>query len=326
MKLSRWMFLPMVCAVTLSHAQTDVANFPERPVRLVVPYSAGGGMDVVARMIARTMGGVLGKTMVVENMPGAGTALGAGAVARAKPDGYTILWGDNATFALNKYLYKNLSYDPKTSFKPISLTMTGAVTLAVSKSSNIKSVADFLAQVRAAPGKFSYGSAGSGSPHHLAMEKLKLETGLDLVHVPYKGEAPGVTDLMSGQIEAMFLGDTMSRRVQESGQGRLLATAGAQRNPLFPDLPTLAEAGIPKFDSSFWHAIVVPAGTPDAIVAKLHDAYAKALADPDLIKALKTNNPGLTFRVTSPKETATFMQEELIKAGELVKAIKLDSL
>lgn len=326
MKLSRWMLFPMVCAATLSHAQTDVANFPERPVHLVVPYAPGGGMDTVARQIARTMGGVLGKNMVVENMPGAGTSLGASAVARAKPDGYTILWGDNATFALNKYLYKSLSYDPSTSFKPISLTMTGAVTLAASKSSNIQSVADFLAQVRAAPGKYSYGSAGGGSPHHLAMEKLKLAAGLDLVHVPYKGEAPGVNDLMSGEIAAMFLGDSMSRRVQDSGQGRLLATAGAQRNPLFPDLPTLAEAGVPKFDSSFWHAIVAPAGTPDAIVAKLQNAYAKALADPELAKTLKTNNPGLTFRVTSPKEAAAFMREELVKAGELVQAIKLDAL
>lgn len=311
-----------LAAITVPGASATTA-FPSAPVRLVVPYAAGGGMDVVARTIARSMSSTLGQPIVILNLPGAGTSIGASEVARAKADGHTILWGDNATYALNKFLYKQLPYDPEKSFTPISLTISGSVSLAVSNEFGVRSVPELLARLRAEPGKHSYGSAGNGSPHHLAMEKLKLEAGLDLTHVPYRGESPGVNDLMAGVVPLMFLGDTMARRAADSGKVRLLATAGPSRNPLFSDLPTIAEAGVPGYDMSFWHALAAPAGTPPDVIAKLNAAYSRAAADPVVKAFLATNNPGLALRVTSPAETQAFMRDQLQKARELTEALKL---
>lgn len=309
---------------TVSGSAWADTDFPQRSIQMVVPYSAGGGMDVVARTIAKSMGNSLKHAVVVMNAPGAGTAVGASQVARAKPDGYTILWGDSATFAYNKFLYDELPYDPEESFSPISLTMSGAVTLGVSKRLGVQSVPELLAHLRAAPGKYSYASAGVGSPHHLAMEKMKLEGDVELVHIPYKGESAAVNDLMSGEVAAMFLGDTMARLTSDSGKVDLLATAGPTRNPLFPNVPTLAEAGIPAFESIFWHALVAPKGTPHEVILKLNKAYAEALADPEVVSFLATNNSGLTFRVTTPEETGAYMKDQLRGAAELMDALKLD--
>lgn len=304
-------------------AYADI-GFPQNPVRMVVPYAVGGGMDVVARTIAKSMGESLKQPVVIVNVPGAGTTIGAAQVAQSKPDGYTILWGDSATFTFNKFLYKQLPYDPEESFSPISLTMSGAVTLAVSESIGIRSVPELLARFRADPGKYQYASAGQGSPHHLAMEELKLAADIELQHIPYRGESPAVIDLMSGIIPVMFLGDTMARRGVDSGKVQLLATAGSKRNPLFPDVPTLAEAGVPGFESIFWHALVAPAGTSKDVVQRLHQAYAAAMKDPTVVSFLATNNPGLTFRVSTPEEAGAYMKAQLRKAAELMPRLKIN--
>jgi len=305
----------------IAHADME---YPQSPVRMIVPYAAGGGMDIVARTIAKSMGGSLKQPVVVVNAPGAGTTIGATQAARSKPDGYTILWGDSATFTFNKFLYKELPYDPEASFSPISLTMSGAVTLAVSESMGVRSVPELLARFRADPGKYQYASAGQGSPHHLAMEELKLAAGLELTHIPYRGESPALIDLMSGIVPVMFLGDTMARRGVDSGKVRLLATAGSKRNPLFPDVPTLAEAGVPGFESIFWHALVAPAGTSSNVIRSLQQAYATAMKDPTVVSFLATNNPGLTFRVSTPEEAGAYMKEQLRKASAFMPRLKIE--
>lgn len=323
MKIRKLGIIATFLLAVSSVASADM-GFPQSPVRMVVPYGAGGGMDVVARAIAKSMGQSLKQPVVIVNVPGAGTTIGAAQVARAKPDGYTILWGDSATFAFNKYLYKELPYDPESSFSPISLTMSGAVTLAVSERVGVKSVAELLARVRAEPGKIQFASAGVGSPHHLAMEELKLAAGLDMAHIPYKGESAAATDLMSGHIPMTFLGDTMARRVADSGTVRLLATAGSKRNPLFPNVPTMAEAGVPGFESIFWHALVAPAGTSTEVIRKLHEAYKAAMVDPSVVTFLATNNPGLTFRVSTPEETGAYMKTQLRKTAAFMQQLKIE--
>lgn len=281
-------------------------------------------MDVVARVIGKSMGQSLKQPIIVVNAPGGGTSIGAAQVARAKADGYTILWGDSATFAFNKFLFKDLPYDPESSFSPISLTMSGAVTLAVSESLGARSVSDLLKLLRTYKDKYQYASAGLGSPHHLAMEELKLVAGVQLRHIPYRGESAAVNDLMSGLIPVMFMGDTMARLSVDSGKVRLLGTAGSKRNPLFPDVPTLAEAGVPGFESVFWHALVAPAGTSNDVIRSLQKAYSAAMRDPEVISFLASNNPGLTFRVSTPEEARSYMKEQLLKAAALMPLLKTD--
>lgn len=311
--------LALALAAPALQAQAD---YPQRAVRLVVPYAAGGGTDVLVRVVAKAMATHLGQPIVVDNKPGGGTSIGAAEVARAAPDGYTWLWGDNTTFALNPFLYKKLPYAPLQDFAPISLTLDGALCLVVSPTLGVASLRELLAYAKANPGKLSYASAGNGTPHHLAMEALKLQAGVDLQHVPYKGEAPGMNDILGGVIHLMFVGTTTSHQHVEAGRLKYLATAGATRNKAVPDVPTVAEGGLPGFDASFWHALVAPAKTPAAVLAKVHAAYAKASRDPE-VQAYLARNGGNTLRVSSPQELRTHMQEQTQAAQVLIRAIDL---
>ncbi len=322
MKLTRRLWATAMALTLAVPAALAQADYPSKPIRVVVPYAAGGGTDVLARLVAKNMSTALGQPVVVDNKPGGGTAIGATEVARATPDGYTLLWGDNTTFALNPYLYKKLAYSPLEDFTPISMTLRGALVLVVSPSIGVNSVKDLLAYAKANPGKLQYASAGNGTPHHLAMESLKLKAGVDMLHVPYKGEGPGLNDVLGGVTQLMFVGATIARQHAESGRLKLLATAGGTRNSAVPDVPTVGET-VPGYQSSYWHALVAPAKTPAAAIAKVHEAYARAVREPEVAAYMAKNAPGNTLLVSTPAELRTHMQEQLKASAELVRAIDL---
>lgn len=305
-------------------ASAQDAAYPSRPIRLIVPYAAGGGTDILARQAAKQAADQLGQPIIVENKPGAGTVLGASEAAKAAPDGYTVLWGDNATFALNPHVYKKLPYDPLTSFAPVTLTVRGTLVLLAANKLGVKNVNDLIAYARSNPGKLSYGTPGTGTPHHLAMESLKLKAGgLSIQHVPYKGEAPALQDLIGGNLEVMFAGARISKPQYESGKVTVLAVSGTKRNSAFPAVPTISEAGLKGYAYEYWHGIVVPAKTPAAIVAKLNAAFIKALNAPELQAWINNGGSGAEWTGSTPAEMQAHMAREVKAAGELVKSIGL---
>ncbi len=322
MKLNRRQLTATLASVLAAPAAFAQSDYPNKPIRIVVPYAAGGGTDAIARVVAKAMTTQLGQAVMVDNKPGSGTAIGATEVARAVPDGYTLLWGDNTTFALNPFLYKKLPYAPLEDFAPISSTLRGALVLLVSPTLGVNSVPELLAYVKARPGKLQYGSAGNGTPHHLAMEALKLKTGMQILHVPYKGEGPSMNDLLSGSIQMMFAGVPLAKQHAETGRVKLIATSGGRRSSALPNVPTVAEGGVPGFDASYWHALVAPAKTPDAIIKTLHQAYTKAINDPD-VQAYIAKAGGAYLSLTTPQELRAYMQEQTRIGGELIKSINL---
>ena len=317
----------LLCATVVAQAQDAASRYPDRPVRLVrlvVPYAAGGGTDIMARQLARKASELLGQPIVVDNKPGAGTVLAANEVAKAAPDGYTLLWGDSATYAVNPHVYKKIAYDPLTSFAPVTTTLRGALVLAVASRLGVNSVGELIAYARAHPNQMSYGTPGNATPHHLAMEAFKIQAGgLTIQHVPYKGEAPALQDLMGGSLDVMFVGGRIAKAQADAGKIKILAFAGARRNTAMPELPTISEAGLPGFASEYWHGIVAPAKTPAAIVNKLNAAFAKSMASAELQAWLKETGAGTEWFASTPAQMQEHIAREHKGAGVLVKAIGL---
>jgi tripartite-type tricarboxylate transporter receptor subunit TctC len=266
----------------LSHA----ASWPERSIQWVIPYPAGGGSDVIARVTATTLEKLLGKTLVMENKPGAGTIIGAGFIQNAKPDGYVIGTADSGTLAFNPWLYSKLPYDPA-KFTYIGGLARFPLMLAVNQSSPYKTVQDLLAAARKTPGKLTASSAGSGSPHHLALEMFKQRAGVDIVHVPYKGAAPAIQDLLGGQVSAGFVDSAAALSNIKAGKLRVLAVATPKRLALLPDVPTMAEAGVKDFNAYAWQGLVGPAGLPGDVVNKLNADLKTALESADVQEKIK---------------------------------------
>jgi tripartite-type tricarboxylate transporter receptor subunit TctC len=312
--------VPLLAGMLPAHAQ----DFPSRPVRLLVPYAAGGGTDVLARQVAKTAAEFLGQPIVIDNKPGAGTTIAAAELAKAQPDGYTILWGDSGTFALNPHVYAKLPYDPLSSFAPVTLSIRGVLALSVSPSRvPVKDLNQLIAYVRSHPDKLSYGTPGNGTPHHLAMESFKLRAGgLSIQHIPYKGEAPAMQDLVAGNLDMMFSGVRIAQAQSAGGKIATLAVSGPKRNPVIPNVPTLDEAGLKGFAYQYWHGIVAPANTPPEVVARLNVAFTKALNSAELSKWIRTV-PGAEPAPSTPAEMRAYMVQELKTAGELAKAINL---
>ena len=309
---------------SLAWAQEASKNYPSRAIRMVVPYSAGGGTDILARQLAKHASEALGQQIVIDNKPGAGTVLGANEVAKATPDGYTLLWGDSATFAVNPHVYKKIAYDPLTSFTPITQTIKGALVLVVSPKLGVKSVNELIAYAKSHPGKLSYGTPGNATPHHLAMEAFKLQAGgLGIQHTPYKGEAPALQDLVGGTIDLMFVGGRIAKPQILAGKVLPLAVAGSRRNITLPEVPTVSDAGLKGYASEYWHGIVAPAGTPAPIVHKLNAAFVKAMRSPELVAWLKDSGGGTEWTDSTPAEMRAHIQREIMSAGQLVKAIGL---
>ena len=290
--------------------------YPAKPIRLVVPYPPGGGTDFFARTIAAKLADVLGQQVIVENKPGASTIIGADSVAKAPPDGYTLLLGDTGTYAVNPTLYKQLSYDPVKDFEPVTLTGRFALLLVANPAANINSVQDLVALAKSKPGTLNYASPGPGSPHHLAMEMFKQRTGADLVHVPYKGAAPAVQDLIGGQIPVMFLDLAAGGPLIKGGKVKALAVAAPKRIAPLPDVPTIAESDIDGFEAWAWQGIVAPAKTPPDVVAKIGDAYRKAIADPAVRQ--KIVEAGIDPLESTPRQLVDYIASEKAKWAKVI--------
>lgn len=298
-------------------------SYPNRPIRLVVPYAAGGGTDILARQLSKKVGELLGQPIVVDNKPGAGTTIGAAEVARAAPDGYVLLWGDNATFALNPHVYKKLSYDPLTSFAPVTLTVRGSLVLLAAERLGARSVNDLIAMAKHQPGKFSYGTPGNGTPHHLAMESFKLRAGaLQIQHVPYRGEAPAIQDLISGSLDVMFAGARVAKPQTENGRAIALAVSGSKRNATMPGVPTVSEAGLKGYSSEYWHGVVAPASTPPEVVARINAAFVSAMAA-EMVNWINNAGSGAEWTGSTPAEMQAHMSQEFKNSGDLARAIGL---
>jgi tripartite-type tricarboxylate transporter receptor subunit TctC len=293
-------------------------SYPTRPVTLVVAFTPAGPSDVLARVIGRKLEEVLKQPFVVVNRPGAGGNLGAEVVATAAADGYTLLMGNNSILATNASLYKSLPYDPVKDFKPISLIGEQANILVVNPKVPVHSVAELIALAKAEPGKFNYASSGVGTAAHLAGALFKAQADVDIVHVAYKGAAPALQDLVAGQVQMMFATAASVIGFINSGLVRPLAVTTLKRNAVLPDLPTVAEQGLPGFEATTWHGLVAPAATPPAVVARLHDATVAALRDPALAKSLA--DLGVDISGSTPEEFARYITAEIPKWTAVVKA------
>jgi tripartite-type tricarboxylate transporter receptor subunit TctC len=290
--------------------------YPAKPIRLVVPYPPGGGTDFFARTVSAKLADVLGQQVIVENKPGASTIIGAESVAKSPPDGYTLLLGDTGTYAVNPTLYRQLSYDPVKDFEPVTLTGRFALLLVANPAANINSVNDLVALAKSKPGTLNYASPGPGSPHHLAMELFKQRTGADLVHVPYKGAAPAVQDLIGGQIPVMFLDLAAGGPLIRAGKVKALAVAAPKRIAPLPDVPTIAESGIDGFEAWAWQGIVVPAKTPPDVVARIGDAYRKAIGDSAVRQ--KIVEAGIDPLESTPQQLVDYIASERAKWAKVI--------
>ncbi len=293
------------------------AEFPERAVTLVVPFAAGGSTDVVARVIAERMSADLGQQVVVQNVGGAGGSLGAGNVARAEPDGYTILMGTVATHALNPLILKNKPYDAETDFAPVSLLVVVPNVLVVNPQLPVKDVKELLALLKAEPEKYSYASSGNGTPLHLSGELFNAMAGVKMQHVPYKGSGPALTDVIGNQVPIMFDNLPSSSGHIKAGTLRALAVTTAERAPSFPDVPTMAEAGIPGYETYTWNALFAPKGTPKDVVDRLNASAKVAMADPAVVERMKEFSA--TVVASSPEELAAHVKAEMAKWTPVVR-------
>jgi tripartite-type tricarboxylate transporter receptor subunit TctC len=293
-------------------------TYPARPVTLVVAFTPAGPSDVLARVIGRKLEEVLKQPFVVVNRPGAGGNLGAEVVATAAADGYTLLMGNNSILATNASLYKSLPYDPVKDFKPISLIGEQANILVVNPKLPVHSVAELVALAKAEPGRLNYASSGVGTAAHLAGALFRAQADVDIVHVAYKGAAPALQDLVAGQVQMMFATAASVIGFINSGLVRPLAVTTLKRNTVLPDLPTVAEQGLPGFEAATWHGLVAPAATPPAVVARLHEATVTALHDPALAKSLA--DLGVDISGSTPEEFARYITAEIPKWTAVVKA------
>ena len=291
-------------------------DFPNHPIRIVSPYPPGGTTDILARMLAPKLSAAFGQPVIVENRAGASSNIGTEYVARAKPDGYTLLLGNNTGVVLNPNLYK-LNIDPTKDLAPVMPVALVPSVLYVHPSFPANTLAEFVALVKRTPGKYAFASAGSGSPQHLAGEMLKLAHGLDLVHVPYKGSGPAITDVVSGQILIGFEATPVLQPFVDSGRVRPLATTGPTRSISLPNVPTMMESGIADFDLTNWYGLFAPAGTPKEIVERISAEARKAVASAELRERL--NKMGSALVPGSPDEFAAFIKAEVPRAAAVVK-------
>jgi tripartite-type tricarboxylate transporter receptor subunit TctC len=293
------------------------ATFPDHPVRIVVPFPAGGSNDVVARFLGMKLYEVWGQQVIIDNRPGAGGNIGAEMVARSVPDGYTLLLTAPGPLAVNQSLYPHLPFDPMADFAPVALVASVQIVLAVNPEIKATNVRELIALAKNSPGKINFGSSGYGSTNHLAGELFKKLAGIDIVHVPYRGAAPAMNDLVSGQIPMLFDNMPAIHPQALAGAIRPLAVAGASRSPLFPELPTMAEAGVPGFEASSWFGLVAPAKTPPEVMKILTDAVMKVLRDPDIAKKLA--DVGAEPGSLSGSEFGAYLHSEADKWGKVVK-------
>jgi tripartite-type tricarboxylate transporter receptor subunit TctC len=296
-------------------ATTACAAFPDKPIRLIVPFPAGGTVDVMGRITAQILTESLGASVVAENYGGAAGAIGSQMVARAKPDGYTLLVGSTSTLSINPF-FEKVGYDPIKDFTPVTLVAFVPHVLVINPDIPAKNLKEFIAYARQHPGKLSFGSSGIGTPHQIAGEMFNEMTGLDLLHVPYRGTAPALADLMAGRIAFMSAELDIALPYIQAGKLRVLGIATPERNAVAPRIPTVTEAGLPGYQVMSWYGIVAPAGTPKANVQRLAKAIATRLEQPDMQD--KLHKLGATPVGGSPESFATFLRSEKLKWGAVI--------
>ncbi|MFF7058563.1 Bug family tripartite tricarboxylate transporter substrate binding protein [Achromobacter spanius] len=307
-----------LCAVafTVLAGAASAAEFPDHPIRWLVPFSAGGGSDIATRIVAKHVGDALGQAVVVENRPGAATIVAAQETARAAPDGYTLMTAGMSTLALNPWLYKNLPYDPGRNLTPVSTLVALPIVLVTSPGSKLTDMPAVLQYLRSEqPG--SYASLGVGSPHHLAMELFLESTGGRATAIPYKGTPPALQDVASGVVPMMMADLAAARPLIQAGKLRAIAVPAAQRSAQLPDVPTFAEAGANAFEAAAWQGVVAPAGTPAPIVDKLSRAIVAALKSPDVVKQLRLQ--GMEPTGSTPAQFADYASEERERWGAVIR-------
>ena len=293
------------------------AAYPDRPIHLIVPFPAGGGTDATARLIAAELGPLLGQTIVVENRAGAAGTIGAQSVVGAAPDGYTLFFSTTGVLVINPYLYKNLRYDPIKDFTPIGPVASSANVLVVNPKVPVHTVKELIALAKSEPGKLTFGSSGIGSSSHLAAVMLESLTGIKLLHIPYKGTAPAITDLVGGRINMMIDNIPSYVELAKAGKVRPLGVSGTTPSPLFPGVPTIAQAGVPGYDITIWYAILGPAGLPKEVVEKLSTAIQQVVKHPGMDKKLQAI--GSDPMTQTPQEFAAFIRKESEKWGRIVR-------
>jgi tripartite-type tricarboxylate transporter receptor subunit TctC len=317
--IRRTFLAALALAATVPAAVQAQDKWPSKPITYIVAFPAGGTSDILARLIAQKLGPALGTTVIVDNKAGAGGSVGSEQVSRAAPDGYTLLGGTISSHAINVSLYPKLGYDPVTSFVPIALIGTNPVVLVTRQDSPYKSVADVIAAGKAKKPMTS-ASAGNGTSQHLALELLKFKTGIGIDHIPYKGSAPAIQDVMAGQVDMMFDTTVVAGPHIESGKLRALAVTSAKRLPNLPNVPTVAET-VPGYEVVSWQAIFAPAGTPKAIQQRLHDEVNKILAQPDVKERLA--KLGMEPGQMSTEQFTAFQKAEVAKWAQLIKAANI---
>lgn len=293
-------------------------SYPTKPMRLVCPFPPGGTTDLVARLIAMKLTEAWGQQVVVDNRPGAGGVIGTEMVAKAVPDGYTILLGSITTHAVNPALYKSLDFDAVKDFAPVSLVVSSPQLLAVHPAVAAKSVKELIALAKAKPGQLNYGSAGTGTSPHLTFELFKRMASIDVVHVPYKGTGPAITDLVGGQVQTMITGVVALMPHVKSGKLRALGVTSAKRVAALPDVPTVAESGVPGFDVSSWFGVFLPAHTPGPIVMKMNAEIRRTLEQPSVRQRLI--DQGADPSSNTPEEFAAYVKTEMARWGEVVRS------
>ena len=313
----------LLLAAALPAAAVAQESYPRRPIKIVVPFTPGTGIDILARTLGQKLSERWGVAVVVENRPGASGNIGTDAVAKSPPDGYTLLM-TASTIVLNRSLFRTIPYDPVKDFAPVLPLAIGSLALVVHPSVKATSVAEFVALAKASPGRIDYGSPGKGTPHHLAMELFKTAAGIDLVHVPYKGSGPAVTDLLGGQIAVMFLPVHLALPQAQAGKLRLLAAGGVARASATPDVPSLAEAaGIRDIDADIWYALYAPAGTPRDVVARLNGEFNALLKLADIRETLAKQ--GLATTGGTPEQLARLTADDMERWARVVREARIEA-
>jgi tripartite-type tricarboxylate transporter receptor subunit TctC len=297
--------------------QAQAAAYPDKPIRFVVPFPPGGGTDTLSRSLAQKMADALGQSITIDNRPGAGGNIGADIAAKSAPDGYTIFMGQTSNLAVNPTLYSKLPFDPVRDFAPITLVTDTPLVIVVAQGSPIKNVRDLIALARARPGSINFASPGNGTVGHLSGEMFKREAGVEMMHIPYKGAAPALTDLIGGRVNVYFASAPAAMGQIKGGTIRAIAVTSRKRSPALPDVPTVAESGLPGFGASSWYGILAPAGTPKDIISKLNAAAVKVMQQPELKERMVAEG-GEPIGDT-PEQFAAFIKSEIAKWAKVVK-------
>ena len=315
-------FLGLVAVFTLVNNSARAADYPTRSIHLIVPYAAGGAADSIARVIAKRVGQALGQAIVVENRGGGGSIIGTEFVNKSEPDGYTLLLGQSGPISINPAVYKNLPYDPLKDFAPVSLTTTYPYLMVVSPALGVKSLKEFVALATSKPGALNYGTTGVGAANHLVTELFDDRAGIKMTHIPYRGTALAVADLLAGQVQVVFSDPISALPHINSGALIALAVTSKDRSPVAPNVPTISEGGYPGFDAVGWHGILAPARTPRPIVARLNAEIVEALKDPETKALLESQ--AMQIVGSSPEAFATFISQDIAIWKEVADQARIE--